>query len=234
MAYIQQEYTIGQDFNLFTQAQLSVYDNVWKWDKRSLSGFITENGAFIEPGEIANFSTQQAQVSGVWALDKDVPVKLCCIQSNQSNGQISVSFEQSCVWAPLADAQHPYANECTLTSTSQFSAYYGSTIYFTIALAEGTTITDIKFDAYGGSGNSYDSPVAVKSNTIFDTASEEFVPGNGSLLPNVKYRFYGNGKSSGNYKDAFLTISAYYASQGILEYVPNKDIYIPTPDNPAN
>ena len=72
MAYVQQEYEIGQDFGAYRLSDLTADAQAgadWTWDHRTLSGFRKENGEFVPQGGTLNFDTEHAQVSGVWTLD---------------------------------------------------------------------------------------------------------------------------------------------------------------------
>ena len=133
MANVQQNYNVGESFNTLTQDQLSALDSSWKWDHRTLSGFKTANGDFIEPGGLTSFDTQTAQVSGVWDLDKTVSVKLYL---NGPAESISVNYHEENRQFPLGKGEwdiplgedKPWINNYTWNSTSSYITYYGTYI----------------------------------------------------------------------------------------------------------
>lgn len=149
MANAQQNYNIGESFNTLTQSELSVLDSSWKWDHRTLSGFKTADGDFIEPGGLASFDTQTAQVSGVWDLDKTVSVYLSVIGS----GSCNAVFTESNTQTPLGNNENPYNNTTTLgTSTGEymFVTYYGARLCADVTPDEDCAIDSMESKFYSG------------------------------------------------------------------------------------
>lgn len=206
---VQQEYIIGEQFQLSNQAQLSVEDTVWNWERRTLSGFIDKDGNFIQPGGSITLDDPEAEVSGIWTMDKGRPFGLCCLGQT---GGISVTFTISSTEAPLADAAHPFISSVTLTSSRSFDTYKWTDISASIEVAPETRI--LSLSAYQWSASDHIAIFKLSNN-----------------LSNVLSPF----KRAGQYWDTFnypFVISVDFTNHGILEYVPNTGIYIPTPDNP--
>ena len=197
MANAQQNYNIDESFNTLTQDQLSALDSSWKWNHRTLSGFKTADGAFIEPGGLTSFDTQTAQVSGVWDLDKTVSVYLSVIGS----GSCNAVFTESNTQTPLGDNGNPYNNTTTLgTSTGEymFITYYGARLCADVTPDEGCTISQLKARFGGNYG-------ADKG-------------------PGEQVQFFGNAIP---YIDGEAYLSVYVVRGGILTYYSNTNVVNP-------
>lgn len=203
MANVQQNYNVGESFNTLTQDQLSALDSSWKWDHRTLSGFKTVDGAFIEPGGLTSFDTQTAQVSGVWDLDKTVSVYLSVIGS----GSCNAVFTETNTQTPLGDNGNPYNNTTTLgTSTGEymFITYYGARLCADVTPDEGCTITQLKYQ--------YKS--SPKGGSWYGGTNES----------GEQVQFFGNAVS---YVGGEAYLSVYVVRGGILTYYSNTNTINP-------
>ena len=241
MAYITQEYEINGSTTLSTWEQLSTnseghdYVESWIWPGRTLSGFISEDRQFIEPGETKTFDGQTAQVSGIWTLNKTKhPIKIHAIGDS---GQIDVRVTEYTTLRPLADDDHSY------TASQQFTMNHGETSsveiysqevtigdsgqgYLSIEISgiAGTSIKTIDIggdyvDSYPGKANG--SKNLVSCSWWDDMGSLVQVNDSSGTLPIVG-RVWENG------------ISVNITENGTLTYIPNKNTLNPNHPNLNN
>lgn len=150
---IQQDYEIGGNTTLSTWQQLSNETADWRWEHRTLVGFMKEDGVtIIRPGEATQFDTQAAWVSGVWELNKsEFPLKIYFVGSS---GTVSAEIIEHNEELPLANNSLPYEN--TVKFDSSQSSFVSVDIYYsgedwsindilsiTLSPADGTTIKSI-------------------------------------------------------------------------------------------
>lgn len=197
MGNVQQNYKIGESFNTLTQDQLSALDSSWKWDYRTLSGFKTADGDFIEPGGLTSFDTQVAQVSGVWNLDKTISVKLYL---NGPSESISVNYHENNTCLPLADSSNPWTNDYIWSSTSSYTTYVGTYITANINVKDGINIKGV-------------------SATVRYPAGYLDIADLGKEVRNITFRgFYGDYNSV---PSCPLCIAIDFTDQGVLTYYAN-------------
>lgn len=200
MANIQQNYNIGESFNIFTQDQLLALDSSWKWDNRTLSGFKTSDGDFIEPGGLTSFDTQTAQVSGMWDLDKTVSVKLYL---NGPTESISVNYHELNKQLPLADTSNPWINDYVWSSTSSYTTYYGTYITADITAKDGINIKGV-------------------SATIRNSSGWFVLADLGKDVRNITFQgFYGDYSVT---PSCPLCIAIDFTNQGVVTYYSNKNV----------
>ena len=205
MASVKQDYIIGQEFQLCSHTQLSTADNEWKWERRTLSGFITEDGSFIEPAGLTSFDTQEANVSGVWTMNKGRLVELCCLGQS---GSISVTFTERSIEAPLADASNPYEKSTTLSSSGSFDTYKWTDIVAHIDVAQGTRIKSIS--AYQWPSQNGGNPQIISIDNSTTDISSIFL----RVVEATEWYW--------DYSNKPFGISVDFTNQGVLTYIPNK------------
>ena len=124
----------------------------WTWEGRTLAGYKTELCGDIPLGGEITIDESRSSISGVWELNKytlstegvgAAGVTLCCL--GQSGG-ITMSISARNEFLPLADSEHPYIRNLSVTQTSCITDFYlGTYVSVEIIPGEGTTIRSIKF-----------------------------------------------------------------------------------------
>ena len=111
MAFVQQEYNVGEEFNTYNLENLSSDQQAgsdWVWEHRTLSRFRKEDGTFISPGDAVTYNDVTAQVSGIWTLDKSEHA--LSIFGLGQTGRVDVKITEKNKTEPLADGSHEYLN----------------------------------------------------------------------------------------------------------------------------
>lgn len=236
MANIQQEYQIGEPFNLSTAVELAAKDNVnWTWTYRTLTGFMREDGTIISAGGQTLFNTEYAEVSGVWKLNKfqGYPLKIYFC----GTGTVSAMVIEHNETRPLADAAHPYEHTHGVFDSStqpsvSVSGFYMSDdatinnkLSVVLQCAPGTYLNRIYgFNNYIHEYGQYTTSSLLRYNNPFvngGMAGGGWSSGYPLSIDNSKY--------NANY---FSTLSVYSTSNGTLEYIPNKNTL--NPDHPQD
>lgn len=229
MAYITQEYEINGDTTLSTWEQLSNaseihglgYNESWKWDGRTLSCFVDENGQFIELNGTKKFNSSAAQISGIWILNKtEKPIKIYAVGDS---GQIDVRVTEYTTFRPLADDGHPYI------ASQQFTINHGELSSVEIYMQ----IPQIGDDGHGSLSIEI-SGVAGTSIRTIKLANGYSVDGKSgiNLISCGNWDEGGWGINVNDHQDmstefAWPGISVDITENGTLTYIPNKNTLNP-------
>lgn len=143
MAYKQQEYTPGQAFNSYTWAELSSdpeFGENWQWDNRTLSGFRLPDGSFVGQGGEFLFSGTNAQVSGVWTLDRNRTVILL---ADDPDGVLFADVTLKTREKPTPGEEH-----VGLTAGESYAGYFYSDLSVQLRVPDGYVISKARFNGW--------------------------------------------------------------------------------------
>ena len=228
---IQQEYKIGELFNVYDWSKLSANDE-WKWPCRTLVGFRREDGLSIALGGETTFDDKYAQVSGIWELSR-IAVPLSIYFCGQS-GKVSVSVSACNVELPLANADHPCiidygtfdSDSAPSAETSSFyytnitylSGQISNTLSILIQADEGTTLNRIY-----GKNISYvhEYQQNTTSSLIYMTCPFAKIEWTNTQDISIDNVYAGSGIQQWN------SLSIYFTENGTLEYIPNTNTLNP-------
>ena len=186
-----------------------------------------EDGTVVSAGEQTSFDEDRAQVSGLWELDKfqGDPLKIYFI----GTGSVSATVIEHNEMLPLADTAHPYEHthgvfDSSTQQSASISDFYmmdaASKISVVLSCASGTHLNRI----YGINNSNIHEYKPHTTNSLFEYVNPfanltSWHDSNGSIKIDNNI----NGYTCRSFK----TLSVYFTSDGILEYIPNKNTLNP-------
>ena len=205
---ITQEYNIGVPFNTYTTAELSSSD--WKWPMRTLSGFIDEDGNFVELGSQITRNTERSYLSGVWTLNKSThPLKIYGIGQS---GSLSVRiYERNCS-LPLADSSHPYER------TQEFALYAGLSVSTDLYYSGGESYNILSIELIPDD-RTIIKTISCRNNATVGVDGVNVI--SCSQWDDNASRYYINGNLITYNSDLWSGISVDFIQGGVLMYIPN-------------
>ena len=218
MAFVQQEYNVGEEFNTYNLTNLTADQQAgsdWVWEHRTLSCFRKEDGTFISLGDAVTYNDVTAQVSGIWTLDKSDHA--LSIFGLGQTGRVNVKITENNYDPPLADNTHIYVRTQDYyldhgTRTIVVDDIYCQTgvnsggLSINISCEDGTRVKSIKC------GN-------VSQDSGFNSSNELITWGWDQTLT---FHFPDNSVTVNNHDVWENGLSIDFTQSGVLTYIPNK------------